>query len=129
MTAVTLRNHRGESVQVPEFSATEAKNSFGRVLDTASSRGMVAICKRDRPTAILLSIDAYEALVDARAPRLDALTQQFDSLLVSMQTSTMRSGMRSAFDADTDELGLAAVNEAATTGTIKPITNIPNAQP
>ena len=48
MTALTLRNHRGEQVEIAGFSATEAKNSFGLVLDTASSQGMVAITKRDR---------------------------------------------------------------------------------
>lgn len=119
MTAVTLRNHRGEAVEVPEFSATEAKNSFGRVLDTASSRGMVAICKRDRPAAVLLSIDTYEALIDASAPRLDTLTQQFDSLLARMQSAPVRDAMSSAFDADSDQLGEAAL-AAATQAPLHP---------
>ena len=42
LAAEKLRNHRGEEVAVPEFSATEAKNSFGRVLDAASSQGRSA---------------------------------------------------------------------------------------
>ena len=80
MTALTLRNHRGEEVAVPEFSATEAKNSFGRVLDAASSQGMVAITKRDRPTAVVLSLDAYQALLDARDQALGSLLAQMMGL-------------------------------------------------
>ncbi len=109
MTALTLRNHRGEEVSVPEFSATEAKNSFGKVLDTASSQGMVAITKRDRATAVVLSLDAYQALVNAQARPLDTLSHEFDALLQRMQSSSARQGMMDAFDASPDELGAAAL--------------------
>jgi antitoxin Phd len=113
MTALTLRNHRGEEVPVAEFSATEAKNSFGRVLDTAFSQGMVAITKRDRPTAVVLSLDAYQALLDAQAQPLDNLSHEFDALLQRMQAPAARDAMLDAFDASPDELGLAAVGAAA----------------
>lgn len=109
MTALTLRNHRGEEVEVPEFSATEAKNSFGLVLDTAFSQGMVAITKRDRPTAVVLSMDAYQALLDGQAQPLDSLTQEFDYLLQRMQASASRDALMDAFDAPPAELGQAAV--------------------
>jgi prevent-host-death family protein len=112
MTALTLRNHRGEEVAVPEFSATEAKNSFGRVLDTAFSQGMVAITKRDRPTAVVLSLDAYQALLDARDQALGSLSHEFDTLLQQMQTPASRQGMMDAFDASPDELGAAALAAA-----------------
>lgn len=112
MSALTLQNHRGESVAVAEFSATEAKNSFGRVLDTASSQGMVAITKRDRPTAMLLSMDAYLALVQARPAPLDSLSQEFDALLQHMQAPTARDAMMDAFGASPQALGQAAVEQA-----------------
>lgn len=112
MTALTLLNHRGESVEVAEFSATEAKNSFGRVLDTAFSQGMVTITKRDRPTAVVLSIDAYQALLDAQRQPLDNLSHEFDALLDRMQASSVRSSMIDAFDATPAELGQAAVSQA-----------------
>lgn len=115
MTALTLRNHRGEQVEVPGFSATEAKNSFGLVLDTASSQGMVAITKRDRPTAIVLSMDAYQALLNGQHQALDSLTHEFDTLLQRMQTSASRDAMMDAFDASPAELGQAAVAYATTT--------------
>lgn len=109
MTALTLRNPRGEDVPVTGFSATEAKNSFGRVLDTAFSQGMVAITKRDRPTAVVLSLDAYQALLGAQAQPLASLSHEFDLLLQQMQGSHARDAMMDAFDASPDELGLAAV--------------------
>ena len=91
MTALHLRNPLGDNVDVQEFSATEAKNSFGRVLDAASSQGMVAITKRDRTTAVVLSLDAYQALLDARDQALGSLSHEFDALLQQMQTpSTAR---------------------------------------
>ena len=93
MSAVTLRNHRGETVEVQEFSATEAKNSFGRVLDTVFSQGMVAISKRDRPTAVILSLDTYEALLEAQQNPLDSLSEDFDHLLRRMQAPQMRTAM------------------------------------
>lgn len=109
MTALQLRNPLGDNVDVPEFSATEAKNSFGRVLDAASSQGMVAITKRDRPTAVVLSLDAYQALLDARDQALGSLSHEFDALLLQMQTPASRQGMMDAFDASPEELGAAAL--------------------
>ena len=109
MTALHLRNPLGDNVDVPEFSATEAKNSFGRVLDTAFSQGMVAITKRDRPTAVVLSLDAYQALLDARDQALGSLSHEFDALLLQMQTPASRQGMLDAFDASPEALGQAAL--------------------
>lgn len=113
MTALHLRNPLGDNVDVPEFSATEAKNSFGRVLDTAFSQGMVTITKRDRPTAVVLSLDAYQALLDARDQALGSLSHEFDALLLQMQSPAARQGAMDAFDASPDELGQAAVNAVA----------------
>ena len=119
MTALTLRNHRGEHIPVAEFSATEAKNSFGRVLDTASSQGMVTITKRDRPTAVVLSLDAYQALLEAQVQPLDTLSHEFDALLLRMQSSSVRDALMDAFDASPQEMGQAAVAAAVTVRRIK----------
>lgn len=114
MTALTLRNHRGENIEVAEFSATEAKNSFGRVLDTAFSQGMVAITKRDRPTAVVLSMDAYQALLGAQQRPLDALSHEFDALLQRMQGPASRDAMMDAFGAPPEALGAAALSAVRT---------------
>jgi prevent-host-death family protein len=113
MTAMTLRNHRGEHIAVPEFSATEAKNSFGKVLDTAISQGMATITKRDRPTAVVLSLDAYQALLDAQQRPLEQLSHEFDQLLQHMQAPDAQDAMMQAFSATPDTLGHAAVQAVA----------------
>lgn len=43
------------------FKASEAKNNFGRVLDSAQS-GPVRISKNGRDVAVVLSVDAFEDL-------------------------------------------------------------------
>jgi prevent-host-death family protein len=56
------------------LSATEAQNNFGQVLGRAKRGGRVFITRYDRPEAVLLSIEEYEALtgrepVDPSGPR------------------------------------------------------------
>jgi len=43
------------------FSATEAKNKFGELLE-AAHREPVEISKKGRPVAVLLSMEAYEEM-------------------------------------------------------------------
>ncbi len=43
------------------FASKEAKDSFGRLLDTAQ-REPVTIAKKGRPVAVLLSMEEYERL-------------------------------------------------------------------
>ncbi len=92
-----------------EFTATAAKNEFGRVLDSAIHEGAVVITKHDQPRAILMSYEEFQALTQARASRLDSLSEQFDALLARMQAPEAQKGMKAAFDASPEELGEAAV--------------------
>ncbi len=101
---------------MPTFTATEAKNEFGRVLDTAVKKGAVAITRHDTRQAVLLSIEEFDALVAAGARTLDTLTAEFDELLGRMQTPRARSGMADAFDATPARLGRAAVKAAKKRG-------------
>jgi antitoxin Phd len=98
------------------FTATAAKNEFGRVLDTAVEKGAVAITRHDAPKAVLLSIDEFEALVAAGERALDTLTEEFDELLARMQSPRARKGMAEAFDATPARLGKAAVAAAKRRG-------------
>lgn len=109
-----LRNRRGERVEVPSVTATDAKNEFGRVLETVKEKGAVAITRHDAAKAVLLSVEEYNALVAAQGKTdLDALSGEFDALLERMQTHGARRGMRAAFDASPGELGKTAVKAAA----------------
>ena len=107
-----LRNRRGEPLETSSFTATAAKNEFGRVMETAMQGGIVVITKHGAPKAVLIGLDEFTDLVGARKSRLDTLRGEFDALLARMQTPEARSGMKAAFDATPVELGKAAVSAA-----------------
>ena len=107
-----FRNHRGDFVEAPAFSASDAKNSFRRMLDVAERSGMVTITRHDEPKAVLLSMDEYRALAGARQYALDALAGEFDTVLARMQAPGARNAMQTAFDAPARELGRIAVKGA-----------------
>ena len=62
-----FRNHLGELVEIPEVAATQAKNSFGELLDRVAVSGAVAITRHDTPKAVLLSFEEFESLSSARS--------------------------------------------------------------
>ncbi len=94
------------------YTATEAKNEFGRVLEQAMHGTTVVITKHNSPKVVLLSMDRFHALSAAPQLRLDALSEEFDALLARMQTVEARGGMEAAFSASPKELGKAAVAAA-----------------
>jgi antitoxin Phd len=102
-----FRNRRGEPPS--SFTATDAKKQFGRVLETVLRGGAVVITKHDAPTAILLSVDEFNALTKATSRTLDTLSADFDAMLARMQGPKARARMKAAFDATPKELGKAAV--------------------
>jgi antitoxin Phd len=90
-------------------AATDAKNEFGAILDTAVQDGAVVITKRDTPRAVLVSVDRVGALLAKLEPDLQALTHEFDELVARMQTPKARAAARGLFSADASRLGAAAV--------------------
>jgi antitoxin Phd len=108
------RNRRGEEVAVSSFTATVAKNEFGRILDAALRDGIVAITRHDEPKAVLLSFDEFYHLAGGQQRELDSLSGEFDALLARMQTPTARRGMKAAFGASPARMAKAAL--AASSG-------------
>ena len=90
-------------------TATEAKNSFGLLLEKALGGGVVVITKHDTPKAVLISAEQYAALARSPEAQLDNLSAEFDSLLVRMQRPGSRRAMQNAFRASSQQLGRAAV--------------------
>jgi prevent-host-death family protein len=109
---IKMRNRRGELVDAPEVSASDAKNGFGQMLDRVAREGRLAITKRDQPCAVLISIDEYRALVAAEQPALESLVEEFDALYARMQVPGAAAAMEKAFAMSPDELGRVAVQEA-----------------
>lgn len=94
-------------------AATVAKNHFGRLLGTAVRGERVVITKHDAPAAVLISFEEYQDLTGADAPDLEALSHEFDDLMVHMQKPAARQATQALFRASTTELADAALAEAS----------------
>ena len=108
MTVMTMRNSRGQVVEVESYSATDAKNSFGAVMDKAMAQGMVAITKRDKTRAVVLSMEEYEAILARLPDELETLRAEFDALVGRMQKPRAKTAGRALFKATPGALGKAA---------------------
>lgn len=108
MSAESVRNSRGRTVK--SFSATEAKNAFGAVLEQALTKGMVAITKRRKTRAVILSMEEYEALLERAPDPLKTLSAEFDALVARMQTPEAKAAGDALFKASAADLGKAAVD-------------------
>src|SRR6266850_2947429 len=91
-------------------AASEAKNQFGQVLESALRDGAVVITKHDTPKAILLSIEELESITAHR--RLDTLAREFDAKYARMQQPGFAKAMKTAFAASPKQLGATAVKAA-----------------
>jgi len=60
------------------FGAREAKNEFGRLLDTAQ-RETVMIEKKGRPVAVVISIEEYKRLEAAQDALLEMLAKSSEA--------------------------------------------------
>lgn len=114
--APVFRNRRGERVEATSFTATEAKNEFGRVLETVIQGGVVVITRHDAAKAVLISLEEFNALARAPELKLNSLAGEFDALFARMQTPRSRAGMKTAFEASPKQLGKAAVTAARKRG-------------
>jgi antitoxin Phd len=77
-------------------------------MEKAMQGEVVVITKHDAPKVVLISMDEYTTLSNASELRIDALSAEFDALLMRMQQARSRKRMRSAFHASSKQLGKAA---------------------
>jgi antitoxin Phd len=98
------------------YTATEAKNEFGRILEKAIQGQTIVITRHETPKAVLISMDEFNALKHAPERKLNTLSAEFDALLARMQTPQARAGMKGAFGASPKQLGKAAVLAAQRRG-------------
>lgn len=112
MTTVSLPTPAGDPVPLPNVTASALKNSTADVLDRVLVTGGVVITRHDKERAVMLSMEAFRRLVEARRDDLEVLRAKFGGLLESMQAPAARKGVQDAFDADPAEMGKAAVKAA-----------------
>jgi antitoxin Phd len=96
--------------EMPSITATELKNATADVFEQVASRRAVAITRHDKPRAVLLSVEQYEALTGQQNPDwLETLHEEYRGLLDRMQGPEQRAAAERAFNATPEELGEAAV--------------------
>src|SRR5262245_12716815 len=88
--------------------ATEAKNRFGEILQTARESGPVFIERHGQTQAVVLGIETYNRLAanerSSEQRALDYWTREFDALHARMQTPKARHAVDALFDATDGEL-------------------------
>lgn len=95
--------------EMPAISATELKNATADVFEQVAARRAVAITRHDKPRAVLLSVEQYEALTGQRPDWLEKLYEEYQGMLDRMQGPEQRAAADRAFNATPEELGEAAL--------------------
>lgn len=98
-----LKDHRGRALRT--YTATEAKNSLGAVLEDAARYGVVGITKRSQPKFVVLSVEEYAHL---QPPAIAELEAEFDRRVAEMQTPKAAAVFRRLFAATPEELAATA---------------------
>ncbi len=103
----------GSRVQeLPTITATVLKNSTADVLDQLAPDQAVAITRHNKPRAVLLTVDHYDALMAGQTKWLAELHEEYRGMLAKMQTREQKAAALRLFRATPEELGAAAVREA-----------------
>lgn len=88
--------------------ATQAKNRFGEILQTARESGPVFIERHGQAQAVVLGIETYNKLVsnerNSQERELDYWTREFDALHARMQTHQAREAVDALFSATDAQL-------------------------
>ncbi len=117
VSKVTIRRVARTSSSVPvakpkraSFTATEAKNEFGQLLERAIQGDAIVITKHDAPKAVLISMEEYQSLKRGPELTLNRLTAEYDAMLERMQTPKAKAAVEALFNSSPEELGQAAVD-------------------
>lgn len=114
--AVKVKEAAARETGALSVTATDAKNRFGPLLETAIRGRSIVITKHDTPKAVLMSMAEFESLSRVRDRRLRVLDDEFDAMLTGMQTAKSRGAMKAAFDASPRDLGKMAASAARRRG-------------
>ena len=98
--------------ELPTVSATDLKNSTADVIEQVASKRAMAITRHDKPRAVLVSIEEYEALTGQEPEYLLGLMEKYRGMVDRMQGPEQRAAAERAFNATPEELGAAAVAAA-----------------
>jgi prevent-host-death family protein len=95
--------------ELPTITATELKNATADVFEQVAAKQAIAITRHEKPRAILLSVEQYEALTGHQPEWLEKLHEEYRGMLERMQGPEQRAAAERAFNATPELLGKAAV--------------------
>ena len=95
--------------ELPTITATELKNATADVFEQVAAKQAVAITRHEKPRAVLLSVEQYEALTGQRPDWLEQLHEEYRGMLDRMQGPEQRAAADKLFQATPQELGEAAL--------------------
>jgi prevent-host-death family protein len=98
--------------ELPTITATELKNATADVFEQVAAKQAVAITRHEKPRAVLLSVEQYEALTGQRPDWLEQLHEEYRGMLDRMQGPQQRAIADKLFQATPQELGEAALRAA-----------------
>ena len=98
--------------ELPTITATELKNATADVFEQVAAKQAVAITRHEKPRAVLLSVEQYEALTGQRPDWLEQLHEEYRGMLDRMQGPEQRAIADKLFQATPQELGEAALRAA-----------------
>ncbi len=99
-------------------TASDLKNNFGGVISQAL-KGAVAITRHQRAEFVLLPIEQYLELQQARAASLETLTSEFDAMVARMNAPAGKRAVEQLFKATPAALGKSAVKAARAAGKVR----------
>lgn len=98
--------------ELPTITATELKNATADVFEQVAARRAVAITRHEKPRAVLLSVEQYEALTGGQPDWLGKLQEEYRGMLERMQGPKQKAAAKRLFEATPEELGEAALRAA-----------------
>jgi len=103
------------SKELTSSPATKLKNAFKPVFQQVLKSGAVSITRNRKLEAILLSAELYDQIIAELAARdpLEVLRKDYDARFANMQTAEAQKAYEDAFDANPEDLGKAAVEQAS----------------
>lgn len=91
-------------------SSTEAQNSLGEILGRVARGERVFVTRYGRREAVILSAEAYGALMGREPVDLLELEREFDEMVERMQTREHAAATDALFSMSADDLGGAAAD-------------------
>lgn len=99
---------QGKSTSADLIPISEAKNNLSQLVERVRRHERVVITRNDRPAAVLMSIEDYNAMAASIPDPLDELESRFAGLLSAIASAGTVAAGTALFTASSTDLGTAA---------------------